>query len=249
MQPSPTSANPALTLIIRFSASIPDLPLPISSPETTFPSTLSTIIRPQLPADLTRCSLRYIYAGALLRPKVPLSSILRLENTPQTTHQKFYIHCSISTTTRLSPAELEDEAAAASRSLQEAISTTTTTSSGVVAATDGTGGATGLHSPHQQQRQQQQQHQQQQQPPPPQGFDRLLSAGFTPTEVASLRSQFLALHAHTHTPDTMPSPAELRLLEDRWLDSNNYTNNNNNNNLTGTAADADVDGDGTLAGG
>ncbi len=52
----------------------------------------------------------------------------------------------------------------------------------------------------------------------PRGFDRLLSAGFSPQEIAALRSQFLALQSHTHTPDTMPSAAELRILEDRWMD-------------------------------
>jgi hypothetical protein len=55
--------------------------------------------------------------------------------------------------------------------------------------------------------------------PPPQGFDRLLSAGLAPAEIASLRSQFLALQAHVHTPDTMPSPTSMRALEERWLDA------------------------------
>ncbi|EHY58102.1 hypothetical protein HRR83_005038 [Exophiala dermatitidis] len=55
--------------------------------------------------------------------------------------------------------------------------------------------------------------------PAPRGFDRLLNAGFTPAEVQSLRLQFLAIQAHTHTPDTMPSPNTLRDMEDRWLDN------------------------------
>ena len=54
--------------------------------------------------------------------------------------------------------------------------------------------------------------------PAPRGFDRLLSAGFTPAEVAGLRSQFLAVQSVSRTPDTMPSGAELRELEDRWMD-------------------------------
>ncbi|EEH20878.1 hypothetical protein PABG_03109 [Paracoccidioides brasiliensis Pb03] len=52
----------------------------------------------------------------------------------------------------------------------------------------------------------------------PRGFDRLLEAGFTPAEVSALRSQFLALQSLSHTPDTMPSGAELRRLEDIWMD-------------------------------
>ena len=55
--------------------------------------------------------------------------------------------------------------------------------------------------------------------PSPRGFDRLASAGFSAQEIASLRSQFLAIVAHTHTPDTMPSAVEMRMLEERWLDN------------------------------
>ncbi|CAL5875084.1 uncharacterized protein PFLUO_LOCUS9388 [Penicillium psychrofluorescens] len=74
----------------------------------------------------------------------------------------------------------------------------------------------------------QHQHQQQQQhpttsattttTPAPRGFDRLLTAGFTPAEVTALRSQFLAVQSVSRTPDTMPSGEELRDLEDRWMD-------------------------------
>ena len=54
--------------------------------------------------------------------------------------------------------------------------------------------------------------------PQAQGFDRLLASGFTPQEVSSLRSHFTTNLSFTHTPDTMPSPAQIRILEDRWLD-------------------------------
>ncbi|KAL8811814.1 MAG: hypothetical protein Q9223_003273, partial [Gallowayella weberi] len=37
---------------------------------------------------------------------------------------------------------------------------------------------------------------------------------------------FLARTAHTHTPDTMPSPAAMRRLEERWLDSSGPSNSN-----------------------
>ncbi|KAJ9645944.1 hypothetical protein H2199_002987 [Coniosporium tulheliwenetii] len=55
--------------------------------------------------------------------------------------------------------------------------------------------------------------------PAPQGFDRLLTAGFTPAEISSLRSQFLSNLRFTHTPDTLPTGAALRRLENSWLDS------------------------------
>ncbi|KAH7359871.1 DUF2407 C-terminal domain-containing protein [Pyrenochaeta sp. MPI-SDFR-AT-0127] len=67
--------------------------------------------------------------------------------------------------------------------------------------------------------------------PQAQGFDRLLSAGFTAAEVASLRSHFQTNLSFTHTPDTMPTPQQMRVLEDRWLDS---SANDPSSSLTGT---------------
>ena len=54
--------------------------------------------------------------------------------------------------------------------------------------------------------------------PAPRGFDRLLATGFTPAEISNLRTQFLAIQSHTHTPDTLPQGPELLALEERWLD-------------------------------
>jgi hypothetical protein len=71
--------------------------------------------------------------------------------------------------------------------------------------------------------------------PAPRGFDRLLNAGFSAAEVQSLRLQFLAIQAHTHTPDTMPSPNTLRNMEDRWLD-NSTSDSNAMGDLNGDAA-------------
>jgi hypothetical protein len=48
-------------------------------------------------------------------------------------------------------------------------------------------------------------------PPRPLGFDRLLTAGFTETEVAALRAEFTRLN-----PDAQGE--ELRALEERWID-------------------------------
>ncbi|KAI5791729.1 DUF2407 C-terminal domain-containing protein [Peziza echinospora] len=50
--------------------------------------------------------------------------------------------------------------------------------------------------------------------PQPQGFDRLLTAGFTEADIASLRTQFNRIH--NITPDSPPEHA--RLLEERWID-------------------------------
>ncbi|KAK7743416.1 hypothetical protein SLS62_010560 [Diatrype stigma] len=55
--------------------------------------------------------------------------------------------------------------------------------------------------------------------PAPRGFDRLLTAGFTPAEVNQLRLQFRSIHASRYTPDTLPSPDSFRGMEDAWIDS------------------------------
>ncbi|GAP85538.2 putative membrane protein [Rosellinia necatrix] len=54
----------------------------------------------------------------------------------------------------------------------------------------------------------------------PRGFDRLLSAGFTASEVSQLRLQFRGIHAARYTPDTLPSPDGFRRMEDAWIDDN-----------------------------
>jgi len=116
-----------------------------------------------------------------------------VRDAEETTAARVYIHCSIGD--ELSPSELAAEAAVAAA----AVTTPRTSTPSSSAA-------------------QQQQHLLATTTPAPRGFDRLLSAGFSAAEIAALRSQFLALQSHTHTPDTMPSGAELRALEDRWID-------------------------------
>ncbi|KAI1506184.1 DUF2407 C-terminal domain-containing protein [Biscogniauxia marginata] len=54
----------------------------------------------------------------------------------------------------------------------------------------------------------------------PRGFDRLLSAGFTASEVNQLRLQFRSIHSSRYTPDTLPSPDGFRRMEDAWIDDN-----------------------------
>jgi hypothetical protein len=51
-------------------------------------------------------------------------------------------------------------------------------------------------------------------PPAPQGFDRLLSQGFSESEVAALRAQFAALHGEGEDGEE----GDVRVREDRWID-------------------------------
>ncbi|KAJ5160838.1 uncharacterized protein N7482_007842 [Penicillium canariense] len=232
----------ALLITVRFSASIPDLPLDVSGPDTTTGAGLKQLIRAELPSSLSSHRLRLIYAGRGLEDTVALATSLKLPPSPSRTPRpaddedgeelsaaengsakpkskgkqpirdsrpRLYIHCSIGDIA-LSESDLAAEASMASTvPLQEQRDDEKTglhPTSLFAPSRDGTA-----------------QLQQQRQPvasttPAPRGFDRLLSAGFTPAEVTALRSQFLAVQSVSRTPDTMPTGEELRDLEDRWMD-------------------------------
>ncbi|KAH7122321.1 DUF2407 C-terminal domain-containing protein [Dendryphion nanum] len=231
-------------LIIRFAASIPDLSLPVSSPRTITTLSLKQLIRAELPFAHSSARLRLIYAGKVLPDTVPLSVSLRLPPPPpprdgsskndgsgsksqgkkpmqensiiednvraEQDVKKYYIHCSLGDA--LSPGDLAAEVAAAQTSeialqkqtpVSELSRSRRRASSGAISGGNASrtrGNSTTTT-------------------PAPQGFDRLLTSGFTAQEVATLRSQFQTNLSYTHTPDTMPSAAEMRALEDRWLDS------------------------------
>lgn len=223
LTPDPSRDDPSentLFLTVRFSASIPDLLLDISTPDTTTAAGLKQSIRSRLPSNLSGNRLRLIYAGRALDDSTPLTVSLKLPPSPARTpsisedadddgkgkgkgkgkepireQPRLYIHCSIGDIV-LSDADLAAEAAAASTLYQKQ---------------DRSKDESYVRA------------KQQPQPsstttPAPRGFDRLLSAGFTPAEVSALRSQFLAVQSVSRTRDTMPSGAELRDLEDRWMD-------------------------------
>ena len=226
---STATTSPPLLLIVRFSLPIADLPIAIQSPSTTTPRALAHLyIRPHLPSAYACCPLRLISSGALLPPRTPLSTSLRLPKAApppppnlrdndiasakgkgkgkgkdkgpisamSNDRKSIYVHCALTTTTTLSASELAIEAAAASPPSP----TSPFSPSDSAPLTETLARVNSV----------------------PQGFDRLASAGLSVTEIAALRSQFVALQAHTHTPDTMPSATELRVLEERWLDIGAY---------------------------
>jgi hypothetical protein len=218
---TPTTADDAsddnfdrLDLTIRFSASLPDLLLSLPNPGPANAATLKQLIRSRIPAEYARHRIRLIHAGKALVDDVPLNVALNRHvsrppsriGTPRPYEEdgkgkgktpvrddgrKSAARLYIHCSIGdvvLSTAELAAEAALAQQEQTEE----TPTIAPLFSATTTT--------------------------PAPRGFDRLLHSGFTAAEVQSLRLQFLAIQAHTHTPDTMPSPATLRDLEDRWLD-------------------------------
>lgn len=215
------ATNESYEVTIRFSASIADLPLSVPAQSAPTTATLKQLVRTYLPAELKDKRIRLIYAGKALDDAAPLSaSLTRLVSRPpsrvstpgsfessvdadtergkskgkQPLREAFtvrtYIHCSIGDVA-LSAEDLAAEASLARSTKNE--DETGTWSAQNCAQTTTT--------------------------PASRGFDRLLTAGFTSSEVATLRLQFMSIQSHTHTPDTMPSPNTLRALEDRWLDN------------------------------
>ncbi|KAJ5432240.1 uncharacterized protein N7458_011396 [Penicillium daleae] len=229
-----------LLLTVRFSASIPDLHLDVPDAETTTGAGLKQLIRANLPPSLSSHRLRLIYAGRGLEDTTALATSLKLPPSPSRTPRpadddagdelsatengsakskakgkqplrdsrpRVYIHCSIGDIA-LSESDLSAEASVASTILLQKKKDGSRSSS-LLAST----GASTSQSQSQAQPQQTTST-----TPAPRGFDRLLSAGFTPAEVTALRSQFLAVQSVSRTPDTMPTGEELRDLEDRWMD-------------------------------
>lgn len=217
---APEAPPPLLQLVIRFSTSNPDLILTLTEDlSTTSILTLKQQIRAELPSPASESRLRLIHSGRVLQDITSLDKALGAAAhppppLPSTTSKaqgklplrdpstRIYIHCSIGDT--LTPAELSTE----KQSAQEAdatLATASTTNNAQTASTSGDGddGHADTTSTI----------------PAPRGFDRLLSTGFTPAEVTQLRSQFLAIQSHTHTPDTMPTGPTLLELEERWLDN------------------------------
>ncbi|KAI9848243.1 MAG: hypothetical protein M1838_000599 [Thelocarpon superellum] len=215
----------ALSVTIRFTNSLPDLSLLIAEPSITSIIALKRLIRTRLPPDEASRHLRLIHGGKALLDPSPLSALLRhapplvpgpsgrvpdgaarpdtakgkgkarMEDAAPTAPAPvpLYVHCSIGDP--LSAATLAAEA-----SLAEHTDTIPIPIPGPYStspSTDDYGSNT---------------------TPAPAGFDRLLAMGFSAAEVASLRAQFLAVQARAYTPDTMPTVAEMRLLEDRWID-------------------------------
>ncbi|KAJ5585542.1 uncharacterized protein N7459_005342 [Penicillium hispanicum] len=231
----------ALLITVRFSASIPDLPLDIPDPETTTGAGLKQLIRSKLPQPLLSHRLRLIYAGRGLEDTAALSASLKLPPSPsrtprpasdnddqdesyesttsknkgkqpvRDTRPRLYIHCSIGDIA-LSEADLAAEASVATTTLLQKHK------DGEPAVGPRHGSSPFPISRSSHPRQQSQHPTASTTTPAPRGFDRLLTAGFTPAEVTALRSQFLAVQSVSRTRDTMPTGEELRDLEDRWMD-------------------------------
>jgi len=197
----------ALPITVRFTTSIPDLLLDIDEPQETSVITLKHLIRSKLELPTSNHRFRFIHGGKLLKDDDILSAVLKVPIAPppapdprgkgkavELPPPRVYINCSIGDV--LTPAELSAEALAAKESTNKSKKDreTKSTINNVPTLSTTT--------------------------PAPQGFDRLLSGGFTPAEVNQLRLQFISIQANMHTESTMPSPSTLRRMEDAWIDNN-----------------------------
>lgn len=219
--------DPSLELIVRFTQALSDVALQIADPEHTSTLSLKQLVRTNLPPAYSNRRLRLIYAGKVLADRDGLAASLNLaaqrglrsedklggagKKGKQPVREggvpalKLYIHCSIGDP--LSAGDLTDEVSAA-EDADEALKAPpakATSSSTTMEALGQSANDTGSDS--------------RTDSAAPRGFDRLLTTGFSAAEVAALRSQFLNVLSHTHTPDDMPSGVALLRLEDRWLDN------------------------------
>jgi hypothetical protein len=230
MPPPTSSTTVPIDVVVRFSTSNPDLILRISRPATTSALTLKQKVRAQLLTPQSESRLRLIHAGKVVADEHALGKSLhaRIPPPPRADGKsekakgkrplkecdddeeeedsdvevlRVYVHCSIGDA--LLPAELVAEEKAAADA-DATLTLNLQTDAG--ASTYGDGQVPTSTTT-----------------PAPRGFDRLLTAGFTGAEVATLRTQFLAIQAHTHTPDTMPTGQDLLALEELWLDNGSNT--------------------------
>ncbi|KAI4732340.1 hypothetical protein E4T50_17074 [Aureobasidium sp. EXF-12298] len=199
---SPSHDQP-VDLVIRFTAAIPDVVIRVPSAKLTTPLGLRQQIRSQLPASYAANRLRLISAGKVLPDATALSKCInipppppRAKNDPAGGKDKTKGKAPAESDA-LTPGDIASEADAAEKA-DKALLTDVKGESNPTPTQDATTTSS---------------------TPAPRGFDRLLSAGFSPGDVANLRAQFMAIQAHTHTRDTMPTGDELRSLEERWLEN------------------------------
>lgn len=196
--------QPPLLITVRFSNALPDLDIPISSPKTTTVLSLKQLLRSRL---ATKNRIRLIYQGRLLQDASSLSSSLKPLPRPQQPASPSSSSQDVKgkgkAVDRPDPIQLylncsigdelsADELAEEKAAAQRPPEETTASPAS--------------SAPFQR--------------PRPRGFDRLLQAGFTQSEISTLRTQFATINTDRFASDAMPSPDTMRSMEDAWIDSN-----------------------------
>ncbi|KAJ4144357.1 hypothetical protein LMH87_003243 [Akanthomyces muscarius] len=196
---APAPAPPALLITVRFSNGLPDLATDVPSPHTTTVLAFKHGLRARI---ASRSRLRLIYQGRILADAASLASVLKplpAAPPPPPADPKgkavdkplpVRVYLNCSIGDELSTTELDAEEVAAAEPPKG----------------DGSTGGAGEASAWKK--------------PRPRGFDRLLQAGFTQSEIATLRTQFASIHTERFASDAMPSPDTMRGMEDAWIDGN-----------------------------
>lgn len=196
--------HPPLLVTIRFPTSLPDVDIHISSPKTTTVVALKQTLRSRISSE---SRLRLIYQGRILEDSARLTTALRPLPLPSVDPgssaqdakgkgkgldlpKPIRVYLNCSIGDELSAEELRDERIAAEQPPGEGDASDKASKS----------------TPFKRAR--------------PRGFDRLLQAGFTQSEISTLRTQFASIHSSRFAPDAMPSPDTMRSMEDSWIDSN-----------------------------
>lgn len=195
-----SNASNDLLITVRFSASIPDLQLDVPEPETTTGAGLKQLIRADLPKTLSTHRLRLIYAGRGLEDTTALTTSLKLPTPPRT------------------PPADNGKGKQAVRDARPRIYIHCSIGDIALSETDLANEESASSTLQKEPATERSPLVPPQTTPAPRGFDRLLAAGFTMSEVTALRSQFLAMQSVSRTRDTMPSGEQLRDMEDRWMD-------------------------------
>ncbi|KAG5983310.1 hypothetical protein E4U55_000294 [Claviceps digitariae] len=198
----PHPSPPPLLLTIRFSTSIPDLDLDISHPQSTTVLSLKHLLRKRLS---TPNRLRLIYQGRLLPDSSALSSVLKPPLQPPP------------------PPSSKPDAKGKGKAIDGHLPLRIYVNCSIgdeLSPKDLADEQASASNPPQDVTPSKSSHQAGSTRPRPRGFDRLLQAGFTPSEISTLRTQFASIQNERFTPDSMPSPDSLRRLEDAWIDTN-----------------------------
>ncbi|PHH59530.1 hypothetical protein CDD81_2892 [Ophiocordyceps australis] len=190
-----TSAPPPLHLTVRFSTSLADIHLDIPAPQRTSILALKLLLRTRLSS---RARLRFIHQGRILADSAALSTVNPTPPPPQPPLHDVKGKGAALPLARvylncaIGPDLSPDQLAA-----EEAAAQKPPCPDGPAEHARRTATA---------QR--------------PRGFDRLRNAGFSHSEISTLRTQFASVYADRFPPDAPPSPDSQRRLEDAWIDNN-----------------------------
>ncbi|ATY61260.1 conserved membrane [Cordyceps militaris] len=194
---APAPAPPPLLIIVRFSNGLPDLTTDVPLPHTTTVLAFQHGLRARI---ASRGRLRLIYQGRILPSAASLASVLKPlpaappPPPPDTKGKAVDKPPAVRVYLNCS---IGDELTTAELDAEEADAAKPPEGGGEVAA-PGTAGKK----------------------PRPRGFDRLLQAGFTASDIATLRTQFASIHTERFASDAVPSPDTMRGMEEAWIDGN-----------------------------